>query len=169
MFIILLVITSSISLFIGYNLGYNTNKVVTNENDENLKTIESYSEINNVPKGQPVEITIDNWQNYIELEDNEETSIDDFGDIIGTYKYTIFKFKENVIKNVDVRLKLRYDSEVSLREEQIVKIYDGSDQFKTNYQLDIKNKNGFDSKDYDCRATIDDFKVINAKGTVYIR
>ena len=162
-FAIALIIVSGISLFIGYNLGINNNKTEKNDN---------YSETNNDYEGNPVEITVDNWKDYIELEDIEETGVDDFGETTGTVHYTIFRFKENVIKSFDVKLKLEYNDGVVLSErqkEQTLNIYTGSDEFKTNYMLHAKNKNNYESKEFDYRCTIDDFEVIKAKGTVYVK
>ena len=164
--IILLIIVSGISLFIGYNLGISANK------KEKSDTTKSYTETNEVDEGKPIEITLNNWKDYMELEDVEESDVDDFGETISTAKYTIIRFKENVIKSDNVRLKLEYSDEVSLGgkwKEQIIKIYDGSDNFKINYKLNVKYKNAFGSKDYDYRISIDKFEVINAKGTVYIK
>lgn len=164
--IILLVITNAISIFIGYNLGINKNKMNANANKKS-ETIKSNGETE-----KQVEITLDNWQDYIELEDIEETNTDDFGDITGTVKYTILKFKENVIKSEDVKLKLEFINEKEEQfKEQITGIYDGSDDFfRMNYKLRGMNKinNSFESKQYDYRVSINDFDVINAKGTVYI-
>lgn len=164
---VLSLLISAISLFVGYNLGLNTNKVIKNENFETNK-----NEINNTEELQQIEITLNNWQDYVELEDVEETAKDDFGEITGTGKYTIIRFKKNVIKNDNVKLKLKYNDEVSVsekRKEEIINVYDGSDEYKINYKLNVKNKNDIGSKDYDGRVTIDDFEVINAKGTVYIK
>ena len=168
--IILLVIIGGI--LITYILRYNYNRAIANENFETL-SFENHIETDNMDKGQPIEITINNWQDYIELEDVEETSRDDFGEITSTSKYTILKFKKNVIGNDNVQLKLKYNDEVAFYgenwKEQIIKVYDGSDDYKINYKLNVKNKNGFGSKDYDSRITIDNFEVINAKGTIYIK
>ena len=164
--IILLVMVSGISLFIGYNLEIISNK------KENCDTTESYTETNRDDEGKPIEITLNNWQDYVELEDVAESNVDDFGETTSTAKYTIFKFKDSVIKSDNVRLKLKYNDKVSIGEnwkEQILEIYDGSDDFKVNYKLNVKNKNAFGSKDYDFRISIDDFEVINAKGTVYVK
>ena len=38
-----------------------------------------------------------------------------------------------------------------------------------NNSLGVKNKNDSRSNEYDFRITPDDFEVINAKGTVYIK
>lgn len=166
-FMVLLLLISTITLFVGYNLGLNTNKVIENENFETNK-----NEINNTEELQQIEITVNNWQDYIELEDVEETMKDDFGEITGTRKYTIMRFKKNVIKNDNVKLKIKYSDQVSVNKmakEQIIDVYNGSDEFTINYKLFVRNKNDFDSKDSDYRITINDFEVINAKGTVYIK
>ena len=100
-YIIILIVVSGIVGIISYNIGVNSkdingsNSIVkerdnNNSNKDNEKKIVTQEQLAQYTTELP--ITIDNWKNYIELEDKEEEQKDAFGEITRIEKYTSLNF-----------------------------------------------------------------------------
>lgn len=116
-----------------------------------------------------IPITIENWQDYISLEDIEEQNKDAFGEIKNIYKVSRLKLKDNVDYGYVVfKLKINKDQLVrtDISDEVIVTIRGNYENSGTIYLAGLKDKNA-DEKITDNTMNINNFQCIQVKGSVY--
>lgn len=176
-YIIILIVVSGIVGIISYNIGVNSkdingsNSIVkerdnNNSNKDNEKKIVTQEQLAQYTTELP--ITIDNWKNYIELEDKEEEQKDAFGEITRIEKYTSLKMKDN---NVYGYITIEYEiTDKNLLEypdypTQTTTIYNGNSSYR--YINFITDKNNNKSITKDRTFTINDMKCNRIKGKLY--
>lgn len=133
------------------------NTRTTNNYEKKIISQEQFSQyITEIP------ITIENWQDYIFLENVETENKDAFGDIQSTAITTHFKLKnDNMYSNVVLKISVN-------NKEMIINNIDNhytSYYYTPTYSIQDKNT---DEKIYDYTITEKDFKCIDTKGSVYI-
>lgn len=151
-FIILLLVVGGSGIFIFSNRNINTNY------NMNIMSQQEFSQyITEIP------ITTENWKDYFDIEDTEETRKDAFGDITSILKYTLLKLKDDNIYGC-ITLKLKILESDTTNNEQIITIYNGMKKQVGIGQIMDKDK---DNKIYDTRIDKNNIQCIQAKGTIY--
>lgn len=172
-YIIILVIVSSMIGIISYNAGVNSksNSISkessnNNSNKDNAKKIITQEELAKYTTELP--ITTDNWKDYIELEDKEEEQKDAFGEITRIDKYTSLKMKDNnVYGYITIQYEITNKNLLAFPNDptQTTTIYNGNSSYMYINFINDKNNNKSITKDK--TFTINDMKCNRIKGKLY--
>lgn len=110
-----------------------------------------------------IPITIENWKDYVDIQDIDEEVKNDFQEVERTNKLTKLSLKNENIYGCIV-LKLKIINADTTDNEQIVTLYNGNDSQAGLGMIMDKNK---DKKIYDTRVGIDNIQCIQATGNLY--
>lgn len=130
----------------------------TEQIQRNVMTEEEFAQyITEIP------ITIENWRDYVDIQDVEEEVKNDLQEVERTNKLTKISLKNENIYGCIV-LKLKIINATTTDNEQIVTLYNGND-IQAGMSM-IRDKNE-DEKIYDTRVGIDNIQCIQATGILY--
>ena len=130
----------------------------TEQIQRNVMTEEEFAQyITEIP------ITIENWRDYVDIQDVEEEVKNDLQEVERTNKLTKISLKNENIYGCIV-LKLKIINADTTDNEQIVTLYNGND-IQAGMSM-IRDKNE-DEKIYDTRVGIDNIQCIQATGILY--
>lgn len=116
-----------------------------------------------------VDITTENWKDYFVLERNIHEEKNSFGDIVSTANYFIFKLNNSYydiaeFNGISLEVEIPKEKALNLGGEiyntKIIDFYNSAKQSNEIYD-------GALIKNADVILTIDDFKCIRAKGSLY--
>ncbi len=115
-----------------------------------------------------INITTDNWKDYIVTKDLTTEKKDAFGEIKGIQKITTLKLKDNIIGYVILKLKIKNNDLTYTKDEETVIITGGEEDtikffVKGNSYVDETKNVTVDEKTY----TLDDVECIQIKGILY--
>lgn len=171
-YVIILVIVSGIVGIVSYNIGANNKnnsilKESNNNNNSNKNDVITLTREQLAQYTTELPITIDNWKDYIELEDKEEENKDAFGEITRIDKYTSLKIKDNICGYITIEYEITDKNllEYPTNPTQTVTIESGKSS--NNYINFITDKNNDKSITKDRTFTINYMKCNRIKGKLY--
>ena len=130
----------------------------TEQIQRNVMTEEEFAQyITEIP------ITIENWRDYVDIQEVEEEVKNNLQEVERTNKLTKISLKNENIYGCIV-LKLKIINATTTDNEQIVTLYNGND-IQAGMSM-IRDKNE-DEKIYDTRVGIDNIQCIQATGILY--
>lgn len=116
-----------------------------------------------------VELTTENWQDYIDFENYEIENTNSFGEVIRTYKHSRLKLKDKIYCSQATALEFELTNNLLFWTSDTKGIVNFGSMGNTN-NFEITKLQGYPLYDdvYDDRITINDIKCIRTKGYLYI-
>lgn len=168
---IILVIVSGIVGIVSYNIGANNknNSILkeSNNNNSNKNDVITLTQEQLAQYTTELPITIDNWKDYIELEDKEEENKDAFGEITRIDKYTSLKIKDNIFGYITIEYEITDKNLLEYPTSPTQTVTIASGESSNNYINFITDKNNGKSITKDRTFTINYMKCNRIKGKLY--